>query len=377
MMPACRACGESGLVPRFLHLDEEFPVKNCKRFPALLSMNALAVFALLALLALGWTGTAADNPAADNFTPVSANAAAAAPLKIGYSDWPGWLVLEIGKQKGFFKEAGVDVDLVWFADYGKSIDAYSAGKLDAIAIACGDSLKEKPSVIVVLTDFSEGNDMIIGKPGIDSIKALKGKTIGLEKNLVEHLLLSAALEKNGMTESDVKITDVKTEETTQTLKSGKVDAIGAWYPISRLTLGEVSGSKALFTSKEVPGLIYDAIQVDPDSLAKRRSDWVKVVNVWFKCLAFVQSPKTRDEAILIMAKRIDAKPLDLEANLKGTHLLDAKGNLDAMKKKNTLDSIYGSLLNADKFNVTRKVYDKAKDVDKFVDSSLVKEVATK
>src|SRR5262249_53110152 len=111
----------------------------------------------------------------------------AEPLKIGYSDWPGWLVLEIGKQKGFFKDAGVDVDLVWFADYGASIDAFTAKKLDGIMIDCASSLTARSSVIVFLTDYSNGNDMIVGKKGVDSIKALKGKTVGLEENLVEHL----------------------------------------------------------------------------------------------------------------------------------------------------------------------------------------------
>ena len=89
------------------------------------------------------------------------------PLTIGYSDWPGWLVLEIGKQKGFFnKDAGVDVEFKWF-EYGPSIDAYAAGQLDGILIVCGDSLVTgaggKPSVAIVLTDYSSGNDMIIGK----------------------------------------------------------------------------------------------------------------------------------------------------------------------------------------------------------------------
>ena len=61
------------------------------------------------------------------------------PLKIGYSDWPGYTLLEVAKQKGWFKEAGVDVDLVWF-DYLASIDAYSAGKIDADCIVATDAL---------------------------------------------------------------------------------------------------------------------------------------------------------------------------------------------------------------------------------------------
>ena len=59
----------------------------------------------------------------------------AAKLKVGYSDWPGYTVLEVAKQKGWFKEAGLDVELVWF-DYLPSLDAFSAGKIDAERHAC-------------------------------------------------------------------------------------------------------------------------------------------------------------------------------------------------------------------------------------------------
>jgi NitT/TauT family transport system substrate-binding protein len=348
-----------------------------KRFPGPLTSCWLALVALLAAFLLGCAGTSDTKPAGDGGTG-KGDDRGHAPLKIGYSDWPGWLVFEIAKQKGFFKEAGVEVELVWFGDYAASIDAYSAGKLDGILIACGDSLPAKSSVIIVLTDYSDGNDMIIGKPGVADVKALKGKTVGLEKNLVEHLLLATALEKAELKEDDVTVKEVKTEETTQALKSGQVDAIGAWYPISGRTLKEVAGSKKLFTSAEAPGLIYDALQVDPGSLDKRRDDWKKVVGVWFKCLAFLNDPKTHDEAVKIMAKRIDGSPEDLEANLKGTHLLDGEGNMKALQKRNTLDSVYGSLQNADKFYQPRvKDYPKEINVNKMVDPTLVKEVLGK
>ena len=34
---------------------------------------------------------------------------AAEPLKISYSDWPGWVAWQVAIDKGWFKEAGVDV----------------------------------------------------------------------------------------------------------------------------------------------------------------------------------------------------------------------------------------------------------------------------
>ena len=77
-----------------------------------------------------------------------------------------------------------------------------------------------------------------------------------------------------MTEKDVKIVNVKTDETPQALKSGAVDAIGAWQPNSGAALKEVPGSTPIFTSADVPGLIYDMLarQSEEPGRAPRRLD---------------------------------------------------------------------------------------------------------
>src|SRR3954466_13385781 len=70
-------------------------------------------------------------------TPASPGAAAAPsksgkpPLRIAFSDWPGWTAFEVGIQKGWFKEAGVDVEFSWF-EYSPSMEAFAAGKVDAV-----------------------------------------------------------------------------------------------------------------------------------------------------------------------------------------------------------------------------------------------------
>ena len=50
--------------------------------------------------------------------------AEAAPLQVGYSDWPGWVAWQVALDKGWFKEAGVDVSFQWF-DYSASLDAFA------------------------------------------------------------------------------------------------------------------------------------------------------------------------------------------------------------------------------------------------------------
>jgi NitT/TauT family transport system substrate-binding protein len=290
---------------------------------------------------------------------VLASTVQAEPLKLGYSDWPGYTVLEVAKQKGWFKDAGLDVDLVWF-DYNASLDAFSAGKIDGVTVVATDALVNggsgAKSKIVGLMDYSEGSDMIIGKPGVESVKDLKGQSVGLEATLVEHILLQRALQTNGLKLSDVTIVNTKTNDTPQTLASGKVAAIGAWYPISGQALKQVAGSKKLFTSAEAKGLIYDVIAVNPTSYAKHKEDWAKITGIFYKCVDYLKDPATADDAVKIMAAKVGADAAEYAKNIPGTHFLTLAEAKTAFKKGDGLDSIYGSMVIGNKFNMDNKVY---------------------
>ncbi|MDB6015938.1 MAG: NlpA lipoprotein [Pedosphaera sp.] len=280
-------------------------------------------------------------------------------IKIGYSDWPGYTVLEVAKQKGWFKDAGLDVELAWF-EYLPSIDAFSANKVDAVLVVATDAMVTGStggkSKIVALLDYSEGSDMIVGAPGINSIKDLKGKNVGIEETLVEHLLLLKALEVNGMKQEDVNLVNTATDKTPETLASGKVAAIGAWYPISGQALKQVAGSKKLFTSAESKGLIYDVMAVNPTSFAKHKEDWTKITQIYYKCVDYLKDPATADDAVKIMSAKVGADPVDYAKNIPGTHFLTLAEAKTAFNKGPGLDSIYGSMEIGNNFNLDNHVY---------------------
>jgi NitT/TauT family transport system substrate-binding protein len=298
------------------------------------------------------------------------------PLKIAYSDWPGWTAFEIAIQKGWFKEAGVDVKFDWF-EYAPSMEAFAAGKVDAVMVTVGDALVTGApgarSVGIIATDYSNGNDMIVARPGIKDLKGLKGKKVGLEIGLVEHLLLLKGLEKAGLKETDVKLVNVPTHQTAQTLASKDVDAIGAWQPNAGQALKAVGGSKPILTSANLPGLIYDLVSVSPKSLSTRRDDWVKVVKVWNRTVAFVTDPANKAEAVKIMAGRAGVPPDEYAKFLPGTRFLSPQEALARFDKKEGLGTLYGSGLVADVFNVANKVYAKPQPVAEYLDGSLLRE----
>lgn len=297
-----------------------------------------------------------------------------APLKVAYSDWPGWTAFEVGIQKGWFKEAGVDVEFSWF-DYLPSLDAFSSGKVDAVMATNGDTLvtgsSGAKSKMILLTDYSNGNDKIIARPNIGSFKDLKGKKVGLELTLVEHLLFLKACEKNGIKPSDIQLVNFPTNETPQALNSGQVAAVAAWYPVSGQALKAVPGSKAIFSSADVPGLIYDAVSVNPTSLAQRHDDWVKFVKVWYRIADFVRDPKTQAEAVAIMAAKVGVTPAEYQAAMPGTYILSTAEAKKAFVNGPGLDSVYGSSTVADQFNVANKVYKESQTVGDYIDPSIV------
>lgn len=305
---------------------------------------------------------------------------AAAPLKIAYSDWPGWVAWDIALKNGWLKTAGVEVEFVW-SEYGPSMEAFAAGnKVDGILIANGDALttsaKGAKNVMILLTDYSNGNDMIIAGPGVKSLADLKGKKIGLEFGAVEHLLLTYALSNSDLTEADVTLVNTPTSQTPALFASGQVDAIGAWQPVAGEALKAVPGAHAVYTTNDEPGLIYDGLAVTPQSLAERRDDWIKVISVWDRIVRYLRNPITREHAIAIMATRSGSTAPEYTRFIEGTYFLTLQEGVRKMNAKGSAG--FGSLkisgLVANDFNLKNAVYKNSQDVGASFDPTLTEKI---
>lgn len=302
----------------------------------------------------------------------------AAPLKIAYSDWPGWIAWDIAERKGFFAKQGVDVELEWF-EYMASMDAFAAGQVDAVCVAHADALVLNATgarnIMILVNDYSNGNDKIVAAPGIGSVKELKGKKIGVELGLVSHLLLVNALAENGMSEADVELVNVPTHQTAQVLASGDVDAIVAWQPNSGQALKSVPGSTAVYTSADAPGLIYDALAVSLKSVLERRDDWMKVAAAWYDVVDYMKDPANKKEMLEILSARVSLTPEEYEPFLEGTKILELPEVLKVLEIKEGFDSLYGSSNVTNDFFVTNKVYEEPVNVKKSIDPSFSKQLA--
>lgn len=307
-------------------------------------------------------------------------AAANAKVKVGVSDWPGWVAWYVAEEQGFFKKHGADVELVWFPNYTDSIQALSAGQLDANSQAWSDTMAPLasgiPLKVILVNDNSAGNDAVLAKPGIKSIKDLKGKTVALEQFSISHFLFVTALNKNGMKPGDVNIVNFSAGDAAAAFLAGRVDACVVWNPWVNKIISSGKG-KALFTSKDIPGLVPDLLVAHEKALkdATKRKDFAGMVQAWFDVEKFMR--ENPDAAVKIMAKKVGLAPDEYKAFLPGTKFFDAKANTEAFGPASAPLSLLGVAPTIEKFLRDNKLLEGNLNVTRGLDATFVRTAVAK
>ncbi len=296
---------------------------------------------------------------------------APAEVKVGVSDWTGWVAWYVAQDQGYFRKYGADVKLIWFANYSDSISALSSGQLDANSQTWSDTLgplaKGLPLKVVLVNDNSAGNDALMVGPKIKAFADLRHHTVALEQYSVSHFVLYTALARNGLGPNDVTVVNLSAGDAAAAFMSGRVDAAVVWNPwISQI---QKSGKgTALFSSAQMPGLIPDLLVAQERSIQAKRKDFIAMARAWFDTEAFIRAQPER--AVAIMARVVGMAPEQYRVFLPGTHFFDAAANLEAFDPKSPRSLVHVAPSIA-AFLLTNKLIDGQPDAARGVDRSVL------
>lgn len=238
-------------------------------------------------------------------------APAAEPLKIAYgSPWIGWGPLYVAQEKGYFKDEGLDVEIMYIQSDTpqEGFDLLATRQIDARLSALDESTlywtPETPFAVVLATDVSAGGDGVLVRNdrGIGSVEDLKGKRVGLWLTTPSHFLLNHLLHESGMSEEDVTLVDMPAEAAAAAVVAGDVDAAVTWSPYLAQA-AEDATVEILVTSKDTPGLIADVLLMRKDMLASTPETCQRLVRAWNKAVEYQKA--NPDEAAAIMAKGLN------------------------------------------------------------------------
>ncbi len=295
-------------------------------------------------------------------------------MKVARYNWPGQYWIEIAHKKGWFKETGLNVELIdTNPDYYGSLDAMVAGKMDVNGYYFFDfinyRLKGVNLIAVINQDISFGMDGIVAKKGIETIRDLKGKTVGLTKNGYLEYLLSIVLARAGLTLDDVMIVDMPAEKTAAEFIKGNVDAVVSWEPFMTTAINKGNGRK-LFDTSEIVGVIPGVAVFHKSFIEKRPEDVQAYVNVWHKTTQFIrENPK---EAFSIIAEIYNITPGEAQVLSQMDRILDLRDNLTVFSYGAGFESLHGTARRINEFMMKKGMTDKQLDSTEFLDARFIR-----
>ncbi len=276
------------------------------------------------------------------------------PIRIALSTWPGYAHAFIAREKGFFKQNGVDVELFFKREYFDALSLYRSGAVDGILEVFTDAIYHNsegvPSKVVCVTDWSDSGDVIVARPDIGSALDLKEKPVGIEGiNTFSHMFVLSALTKAGLKEEDLRFEIVAAQEVPKALDERRIVAGHTWEPAKSEALGK--GYKILAKAGDIPGIITGVLAMRSDVTEKRGKEIRGIVQALFQARDFVQY--NRIEAVAIMAKAEGMTPEEMDRGLNGLTQPGREQNKLAMEKRHDEDSRSDSLC---LFTIGRTIY---------------------
>lgn len=184
-----------------------------------------------------------------------------------YLDWfvnPDHAPLIIAKEKGFFAQKGLEVDLIAPADPSAPPRLIAAGKGD-IAISYQPQLHVQvgeglPLMRIGTIAETPLNALVSLKSGkVQSIADLKGKKVGFSVGGFEDALLAAMMKTHGLALKDVELININFA-LSASLISGNVDAVIGAFRNFELNQLDIEGHPGLAFYPEENGVpVYDEL----------------------------------------------------------------------------------------------------------------------
>jgi NitT/TauT family transport system substrate-binding protein len=236
--------------------------------------------------------------------PRIVRAQTATKIRIGY--WPiaAGLPFYVAVEKGYFKEAGLDVEPLKFAGAQQVMEAMLSGRADGSAngtgsanLAIGEIASPGLFKIIVSNPSNAKNVLdeflVAANNPVKSISDLKGKKVGSGPGIQNVTLCKTVLERAGVT--DATVIELPIGQHVASIAANQIDAVYTLEPTG--TVGRLNGTTRILEA----GVIAKYILGDPmapwfggsasltiDFLKKHPDEAKKYIAAYVRGVAFVR-----------------------------------------------------------------------------------------
>jgi len=230
----------------------------------------------------------------------------------------------IAREKGFFREVGLDADIKYFPSGGDLMSAFVGGSIAYGSAGATPVLTvlSRPFPLRIVAQISDisGAQQLLVKKSIASLDALRGKKVGLLRGTASEALFNSIVKSYGFDAASVQLVNMGPAEMITAFVRGDVDAVALWEPHSSKArkLGDgktlVSGTYSFLGPQPVARRVYGdhaVLFVTETTLKEQPAITRSVLAALQKANTFIEA--NRAEAIAILAKEYGLDAVEMEA----------------------------------------------------------------
>lgn len=245
--------------------------------------------------------------------------AASVPVRFGVGSAIAYNPIYVAKEKGFYEEEGLAVELIWAQAAPEVIQAVIGGSLDG---GVGGSFgmiagAEKGAPVITVAIYAYGGERLAlavrVDAGINSLKDLYGKKVAFQSGAIGQQMFQTMAQVEKLDASKIDIVFLNNVDMAAAIAAKSVDAIATWEPQPSLL-----ESKGLVKILQRGGKYLQSpgcVMFGTDFIKRNRDAVARAVKAHFRACQFIrQQPR---EAAVINAKHVKgAVPEVLQASYK-------------------------------------------------------------
>ena len=235
------------------------------------------------------------------------------PITIGLMPDTDSLPFIIAKEKGYFAEEGIEVNIQQYKSAMDRDSALQSGNLDgAVSDMLAVAFAKAGGFDVKVTSFTDGSYKLIASKdaGINNVKALAGKDVAVSRNTIIEYVTDQILAKEGMdSESINKVIIPQIPTRLEMLQNGKLAAATLPEPMASIA---VSNGCTYVTDSDELGINPGVIMFTAKTVDNKTAEIAAMYRAYNKAVDYLNNT-LRDEYIDLVVEKGGFPPAAKEA----------------------------------------------------------------